>query len=57
MVEIIGKNIFIKGVMFDSKEMTPETVRDNFKKICSFSGRNEYPVRHKARSLIENSKL
>ena len=57
MVEIIGKNIFIKGVMFNSNEMTPETVRDNFKKICSFSGRNEYPVRHKARSLIENSKL
>ena len=29
-----------KGVMFDPKEISPELVRDNFKKICSFEGKN-----------------
>ena len=53
MVEIIGINIFRQGILFDQKEITPESVRDNFKKICSFSGKNEYPKdRSKARELL-----
>lgn len=32
-----------EGVRFDSDKLTPELIKENFKRICSFEGKNEYP--------------
>ena len=57
MVEVRGNDLMMKGVMFDPKEISPELVKDNFKRICSFEGKNEHPERGKVRTLLEKSKL
>ena len=33
----------MKGVRFNPDNLTPELIKDNFKEICSFEGKNEYP--------------
>ena len=34
----------MKGVRFDPDNMTPEVIGANWKKVCSFDGKNDYPV-------------
>jgi (3R)-3-hydroxyacyl-CoA dehydrogenase / 3a,7a,12a-trihydroxy-5b-cholest-24-enoyl-CoA hydratase / enoyl-CoA hydratase 2 len=51
-----------EGVRFDPDHLTAEKVRDHFKQICSFDGRNEYPSYdpnwgHKVTEWMQKSKL
>ena len=43
MATFRGTFFFMKGVRFDSDKLTPELIKENFKRICSFEGKNEYP--------------
>ena len=62
MATRIGTFAYIQGVRFEPEQLTPELIRDHFKKVCSFEGKNEYPTYdpnwgHKVTEWMQKAKL